>query len=50
MLQVMADIRAENLVPFLHSWAFNHAAIRIYTDLGFVLRHSMHVAALRNDM
>jgi ribosomal protein S18 acetylase RimI-like enzyme len=50
MLQVMADIRAEGLRPFLHSWAFNHAAIRVYTDLGFVLRHSMYVAALRNDM
>lgn len=50
MLQVMADIRAEGSTPFLHSWAFNHAAIRVYTDLGYVLRHSMHVAALRNDL
>lgn len=49
MLAVMNDIRSEGLTPFLHSWAFNHAAIRVYTDLGFVLRHSMHVAALRND-
>jgi len=49
MLQVMRDIRAEGRVPYLHSWAFNDAAIRVYTDLGFVLRHSMHVAALRND-
>lgn len=49
MLRVMADIRAEGLTPFLHSWAFNDAAIRVYKDLGFVLRHSMHVAALRND-
>jgi len=49
MIQVMADIRAEGLTPFLHTWAFNHNAIRVYTDLGFVLRHSMHVAVLRND-
>jgi len=49
MLRVMADIRAEGLTPFLHTWAFNHNAIRIYTDLGFVLRYSMHVAVLRND-
>ena len=49
MLRVMTDIRAEGLTPFLHSWAFNYAAIRVYTDLGFVLRHSMYVAALRND-
>jgi ribosomal protein S18 acetylase RimI-like enzyme len=49
MLQVMRDIRAEGRTPYLHSWAFNDAAIRVYTDLGFVLRHSMHVAALRND-
>jgi len=49
MLRVMADIRAEGLTPFLHTWAFNHNAIRVYTGLGFVLRHSMHVAVLRND-
>jgi predicted GNAT family acetyltransferase len=49
MLRVMADIRGEGLTPFLHSWAFNEAAIRVYKDLGFVLRHSMYVAALRND-
>lgn len=49
MLQVMRDIRNEGLTPFLHTWAFNEPAIRVYTDLGFVLRHSMHVAALRRD-
>jgi GNAT superfamily N-acetyltransferase len=49
MLQVMQDIRNEGRTPFLHSWAFNDAAIRVYTDVGFVLRHSMHVAAIRND-
>jgi len=49
MLQVMQDIRNEGRTPFLHSWAFNDAAIRVYTDLGFVLRHSMHVAAVRNE-
>lgn len=49
MLAVMGDIRNEGLTPFLHSWTFNHAAIRIYTDLGFVLRHRMYVAALRNE-
>ena len=49
MLAVMDDIRSEGLTPFLHSWAFNHVAIRVYTDLGFVLRHSMYVAALRNE-
>ena len=49
MLQVMADIRSEGFTPFLHTWAFNHGAIRVYADLGFELRHSMHVAVLRND-
>lgn len=49
MLHVMQDIRNEGRTPYLHSWAFNDAAIRVYTDLGFVLRHSMHVAAVRND-
>lgn len=49
MLQVMRDIHAEGLTPYLHSWAFNDAAIRVYTDLGFVLRHSLFAAALRRE-
>ncbi len=49
MLRVMQDIRDEGRTPFLHTWAFNDAAIRVYTSLGFVLRHSMHVAAVRNE-
>ena len=49
MLAVMNDIRGEGDTPFLHTWAFNDTAIRVYTALGFVLRHSMHVVALRND-
>jgi GNAT superfamily N-acetyltransferase len=49
MMAVMDEIRSGGQTPFLHSWAYNEAAIRVYTDLGFVLRHSMHVAALRND-
>ena len=49
MLAVMDDIRSEGSAPYLHAWADNLSAIRVYRDLGFAHRHSLHVAALRND-
>ncbi|HZB89700.1 MAG TPA: GNAT family N-acetyltransferase [Terracidiphilus sp.] len=49
MLAVMDDIRAGGDMPYLHAWADNHNAIRVYRDLGFTHRPGMYVAALRND-
>ncbi|HTB96393.1 MAG TPA: GNAT family N-acetyltransferase [Terracidiphilus sp.] len=49
MLAVMDDIRRGGATSYLHAWAHNHSAIRVYRDLGFIHRHTLHVAALRND-
>lgn len=49
MLAVMDDIRREGNTPYLHAWADNDSAIRIYRDLGYAHRHTLYVAALRND-
>ena len=49
MLAVMDDIRREGNTPYLHAWADNDSAIRIYRDLGYTHRHRLYVAALRND-
>jgi len=49
MLAVMDEIHREGSTPYLHAWADNHSAIRVYRDLGFVHRRALHVAALRND-
>ena len=47
MLEVMARIRDEDETPFLHSFAHNAPAIRVYEDLGFRLRRNLHLAVLR---
>lgn len=44
---VAARIAARGETPFLHAFASNHAAIRLYGQLGFVLRCRMSVALLR---
>jgi len=49
MLAVMDEIHRTGNKPFLHAWADNHSAIRVYHDLGYTHRHTLHVAALRND-
>lgn len=49
MLLVLEDIRREGATPYLHAWADNHSAIRVYRDLGFAHRHTLYVAALRNN-
>jgi predicted GNAT family acetyltransferase len=38
-------IQARGETPFLHAYADNEAAIRLYVDLGFVLRSEMAVQA-----
>ena len=47
MAALMARIRSEGETPFLHSFAHNAPAIRVYQDLGFRLRHNFHLAVLR---
>ena len=49
MSQVIGDIRRRGKTPFLHSFADNYAAIRVYESLGFTLRRTLHLAVLKND-
>jgi ribosomal protein S18 acetylase RimI-like enzyme len=44
---VCEEIRRRGKTPFLHSWADNHSAIRVYQSLGFALRRRLHVTALQ---
>jgi len=46
---VMDEIAGAGKTPFLHSFADNHGAIRVYEALGFVLRQSFELAAIRRD-
>ncbi len=43
---VAAHIQANGDVPFLHAWATNHPAIRLYEQLGFSHRADVHIAML----
>lgn len=47
MRVLAARITAEGDVPFLHTFASNTNAIRLYEELGFVLRTGMWVSVLR---
>jgi ribosomal protein S18 acetylase RimI-like enzyme len=47
MAAVMRDIRHQGRTPFLHVLAENHYAIRLYKNLGFVLRRTFHLAVLK---
>ena len=49
MLEVMADIVGRGDRPFLHSFADNHPAIRVYEARGFTRRRSLHLAALKAE-
>ena len=49
MSAVMELILQERDTPFLHSFADNYAAIRVYEALGFVLRRHFHLAVLKNE-
>jgi predicted GNAT family acetyltransferase len=49
MSMVMDLILRDGDTPFLHSFADNHAAIRVYESLGFVLRRQFHLAVLKNE-
>lgn len=47
MSQAMEGIIAEGRTPFLHTFAENAGAIRIYRELGFTRRRSFALAVLR---
>ncbi len=49
MSRVMDEIRRRGKVPFLHSFADNYPAIRVYESLGFTLRRHLHLAVLKNE-
>ena len=49
MSAVMESILQDGDTPFLHSFADNHAAIRVYEALGFVLRRHFHLAVVKNE-
>lgn len=44
---VMEEIVGAGKTPFLHSFADNHAAIRVYESLGFTVRQRFELAAVR---
>jgi ribosomal protein S18 acetylase RimI-like enzyme len=46
---VMEEIAAEGKKPFLHSFAQNYGAIRVYEDLGFRVRRSFELAVAKNQ-
>lgn len=45
--RVMADMTAQGLTPFLHSYAANSHAVRLYESLGFRARRAMTVTIIR---
>jgi GNAT superfamily N-acetyltransferase len=49
MTRVMDDIRERGKIPFLHSFAANSNAIRVYESLGFTLRRNLYLAVLKNQ-
>ena len=44
---IASRIVARGETPFLHAWADNAAAIRLYETLGFTLRREMATMAIR---
>jgi predicted GNAT family acetyltransferase len=47
--EVSGEIRQRGKTPFLHSFADNYSAIRVYEALGFKLRRTLQLAVLRYD-
>ena len=46
---VMDEIRQRGKTPFLHSFAHNASAIRVYESLGFIQRRTFELAVLKNE-
>jgi ribosomal protein S18 acetylase RimI-like enzyme len=49
MSRVMEEIVREGKTPFLHSFANNYGAIRVYEGLGFTLRRTFELAVVKNS-
>jgi ribosomal protein S18 acetylase RimI-like enzyme len=49
MSRVMEEIVNDGKTPFLHSFADNHGAIRVYESLGFTLRQRFELAVVKNS-
>lgn len=49
MSRVMEEITREGRTPFLHSFADNFGAIRVYESLGFRRRRSFELAVLKRE-
>jgi len=47
MSYVIEEIVAAGKTPFLHAFADNYNAIRVYEDLGFTLRQTFELAAVK---
>jgi ribosomal protein S18 acetylase RimI-like enzyme len=47
---VMDEIHGRGKTPFLHSFADNHSAIRVYESLGFTPRRTFELAVLKNEL
>jgi ribosomal protein S18 acetylase RimI-like enzyme len=46
---VMDEIRRRGKIPFLHSYAHNYPAIRVYESLGFTERRTLELAVMKNQ-
>jgi predicted GNAT family acetyltransferase len=46
---VMDEIRQRGKIPFLHSYAHNYPAIRVYESLGFTERRTFELAVIKNQ-
>lgn len=49
MSRVMEEIVRRGRVPFLHTYAHNRSAIRVYESLGFTRRRSFELAVLQRE-
>ncbi|HUN84495.1 MAG TPA: GNAT family N-acetyltransferase [Terracidiphilus sp.] len=49
MAEVMKEIRRRGETPFLHVFAENQSAMRVYEGLGYVQRRILHLAVLKNE-
>lgn len=49
MSRVIAEIVQSGRVPFLHTFADNHGAIRLYQSLGFTVRQAFELAVVERE-